>query len=60
MRNEMIVIFFSIKTSLYMYYLLTTIYAYIYIYIQYYTLGCVIVKAVLAKQAPSMNANYIM
>ena len=31
-----------------------------YIYIQYYTLGCVIVKAVLAKQAPSMNANYIM
>ena len=58
MRNEMIVIFFSIKTSLYMYYLLTTIYTYI--YIQYYTLGCVIVKAVLAKQAPSMNANYIM
>ena len=41
-----------------MYYLLATIYTYI--YIQYYTLGCVIVKAVLAKQAPSMNANYIM
>ena len=58
MRNEIIVIFFSIKTSLYMYYLLTTIYAHI--NIQYYTLGCVIVKAVLAKQAPSMNANYIM
>ena len=34
------------------------LYMYI-LYIRYYTLGYVIVKAVLAKQAPSMNTNYM-
>ena len=58
MRNEMMVIFFNQDFSIYV--LLTYYYLCLHIYIQYYTLGCVIVKAVLAKQAPSMNANYIM